>query len=265
MAKDILNILQISDTHIFGNKTGSLLGVQTYDSLEAVLAMIQTKHDKVDFLLHSGDVSQDYSEASYVLAESMFEKLKLPVYCVPGNHDDPKVMARVYPRGCCHNQKSILTRHWQVILLDSHKPGEVRGYLDQKELDFMEHCLNAHPLHHALVVFHHHPFPVGCAWLDKLGLTNADHFWEVISRYPQVNTVLFGHVHQEVSQQYHDINCYSAPSTCIQFKRKQDHFGLENLPQGYRWLKLHEDGRVETAVERLPQYIGSFERHAKGY
>lgn len=260
-----LRIIQISDTHLFSDANKSLVGVPTQKSLEAVLDLVKRKAGEFDMIIHSGDLAQDYALPSYIRLAEMLGIFNVPVYSMPGNHDDPAVMANVYPYQRMLSDKQILTDHWQIILLDSHKPNAVEGYLDSGQLKYLEDCLSKHRKHHAMVVFHHQPMPVGCGWLDKLGLTNADEFWKIISRFPQVNTVLFGHVHQEYEQVINGIKCYSAPSTCFQFKRKQDEFGLENLPPGFRWIHLHDDGHIETAVIRTDHYVGVFDGDSKGY
>lgn len=265
MGNEAIRIIQISDTHLFANENQSLLGVQTQKSFEAVLKLIQQENKKIDLVLHSGDIAQDHAEESYIRAADWLSSLNAPVYCVPGNHDDPKLMDKLYPHARVLNDKVIEVRNWKIILLDSHKHKAVEGYLDRTQLDFLETNLQVQPQHHTIIMFHHQPVFVGCEWLDNLGLTNAKEFWEIISRFPQVHTVLFGHVHQEQEKSYGKIKCYSAPSTCFQFMRHQDNFGLENLPQGYRWIHLHDDGRLETAVVRAPNYIGSFDNTAKGY
>ncbi|MBX3708155.1 MAG: 3',5'-cyclic-AMP phosphodiesterase [Gammaproteobacteria bacterium] len=260
-----LRIIQISDTHLFSDKDKALLGVQTQKSFKAVLDLLRQRAEPVDFIIHSGDLSQDYSESAYIRIAEMFEEFNVPVYCVPGNHDDPKIMSAVYPRGLVSGDRHIVKKNWQIILLDSHKSGAVEGYLSHLQLSYLQHCLHTYPKHHAIILFHHHPLPVGSHWLDNLGLTNADDFWQIISKFSNVNTVLFGHVHQEFEKIVNGVKCYSTPSTCIQFMRQQDHFGLENLPPGYRWINLYDDGRLETAVVRAATYIGTFEENAAGY
>lgn len=260
-----LKMLQISDTHLFADPEQSLLGVNTQKSLEAILDVIKQNERPFDFLLHSGDLTQDCSKAAYLRLADMLSTFKVPVLSVPGNHDDPKIMASVYPHGMMANEKQILTKNWQIILLDSHKADSVEGYLPQSELDFLEHCLQTEPHHFSVVVFHHQPFTIHCAWLDKLALQNSNKVLETIYRYKNLKLVLFGHIHQQYETKQHDIGFYATPSTCIQFMRHQDHFGLENLPQGYRRVLLYPDGRFDTSVMRLKNYIGFYDAEAKGY
>ena len=143
--------------------------------------------------------------------------------------------------------------------------GAVEGYLNEGQLDYMRHCLQTYPEHNAIIVFHHQPVPVGSRWLDNLGLKNADQFWYLVSGFPKIKVVLFGHVHQEFEKVVHGIPIYSLPSTCIQFKPQHDEFSLDNIPPGYRWFNLFEDGHIETGVERIAKYVGDFDKEAKGY
>jgi Icc protein len=261
-----LRIVQISDIHLFADATRSLLGVNTQESFDTVVDLLHADPLKPDLILLTGDLSQDGTEASYQRIAEQLNAFKVPVFCIPGNHDDSDVMKTTYSS----NQQISLDKHkiwesWQIILLDSQKPGAVEGYLAQSELLYLEECLRAYPEHKAIVVFHHQPIPVGTVWLDKLGLTNADALWALVGRFPQVETVLFGHVHQEHEGVKNGIRYYSSPSTCIQFKTNNVEFALEELAPGYRWIELTIDGQLQTGVQRAAHYIGQFDKQAKGY
>lgn len=259
-----VRIIQISDIHLLGDNKGELLGVKTEESLSAVLDLIK-QEEYIDFIILSGDLSQDGSESAYFHLADLMKSFHVPVYFVPGNHDNTKIIAHIYPRENISSHRHIILKDWHIILLNSQKPGHVEGYLDQSQLNYMQHCLQTYPEHNAIILFHHHALPVNAAWLDKLGLSNADEFWKIIEEYPKVNTVIFGHVHQEFEQVKNGVKCYAPPSTCIQFKRKQDHFGLDHLSPGYRWIDLYEDGTLKTGIKRTAKYIGFFDENAKGY
>lgn len=260
-----IRIIQVSDTHIYADKERALLGVKTYKSFQVVLDLMQQEVGKMDMIIHSGDLSQDYSERSYIYVADMLNPFNVPVYCIPGNHDDPKMMAQVLPRDMISYQRHVVLKNWQFILLDTHKSQAVEGYLSHAQLNHLRHCLQSYPEHHAVVVLHHQPFPVGSRWLDNIGLTNAQNFWDVILQFSNVTAILFGHVHQVCEQEIHGIPCYSTPSTCIQFKPNQDKFGLDKIPPGYRWIHLYKDGSLKTGVVRAEKYVGYFDEKAKGY
>jgi 3',5'-cyclic-AMP phosphodiesterase len=258
-------VIQISDTHLFADTEGILLGVNTEESFQAVIDLLQREAGKIDLIIHSGDLSHDGKDAAYVRIANALKVFNVPVYCVPGNHDNVNVMTHVYPRGRISSDRHIVLKNWHLILLNSQIPGKVAGHLDLSQLQYLQHCLQAYPEHHAIVLFHHQPVPVGSRWLDKIGLQNANELWSILSRYRSMNTILFGHVHQEFEQVVQGIKCYSVPSTCIQFKRKQDYFGLEKLPPAYRWVELYPNGDLETGVCRSADYVGVFDKNAKGY
>lgn len=266
MTDHSIKILQLSDLHLFADPRQELLGVNTSQSLDAVLAYIR-KHElqQMDLMILSGDLSQDYSAGSYERLLEKFQDFAVPIYWVPGNHDDGKLMHDVLGNSYFSAQRHLIFKEWHVILLDSHVQGEVKGYLDESQLHFMEECLQAYPEHEAIVVFHHHPVSVGSAWLDRLGVVNADTFWHVAERYPKLKTVLFGHVHQEFFQLRGEVKCYGTPATCLQFMRQQYHFGLEHLPPGYRRIYLYPDGKFKTSVQRIAKYVGHFDAKATGY
>lgn len=260
-----IRIIQISDMHLFADTDSVLLGIKTQDSLQAVLDLLQQEAERMDLIILSGDLSQDGSDTSYIRLATMIKKFNVPVYCVPGNHDNSKIMSHIYPLETISNLRHIILKNWHLILLDSQKPGSVEGYLNPSQLSYLRQCLQAYPEHEAIVVLHHHPLSLGSLWLDNLGLKNADEFWNIVSQYPKMNTILFGHVHQEYEQMINGVLCYSTPSTCVQFKGKQDEFKLEKLPPAYRWINLYEDGHIETAIKRVANYIGVFNANAKGY
>lgn len=261
-----VNIIQISDMHVFGNPKKDLLGVPTQKSLQAVVDLVkQAESGPIDMILLSGDLSQDGSKAAYLKIADIFKNFDIPIYCIPGNHDDMRMMSKVYPINTISNDKQIVFKHWQVILLNSQIPGLVKGQLAQTELDFMEKCLKAYPNHYAMIVFHHQPFSVGCEWLDELGISNADEFWQIAAKYPKIKTIVFGHVHQEGAVEKNGIKCFYTPSTCIQFKSNQADFGLDNIPPGYRKIELYADGRIVTSVLRIASYVGRFDDKATGY
>jgi Icc protein len=171
----------------------------------------------------------------------------------------------VYPRETILDDKHIVLPDWHLILLESQKPSAIEGHLAPSQLTFLQTCLAAHPERHAIVVFHHHPIPIGSPWADEIGLENADALWSLLANYPSVKAILFGHIHQQYEGEKNGIAYFSAPSTCFQFKPKSEKFGLDHVPQGYRWLNLYVDGRFETGVTRLPEYVGLYEEEARGY
>jgi 3',5'-cyclic-AMP phosphodiesterase len=260
-----LRLIQLSDIHSFGKSDKTLLGVNPDQSFQALLDLIKNDITKNELIILSGDLAQDPSKETYERIAAQVSELNTPVYFVPGNHDDPAIIATVFPCGRISTQRTMVFDQWQIILLNSHKSGEVEGYLAQDQFDFLHESLEAYPEHYAMIVVHHHPIAVGCRWIDNSGLFNADKLWEFLKGYPQVRMILFGHIHQEHAGKKNGINYYSAPACCFQFKPNTPHFTLDPLPPGYRWVELYPRGEFNTGVQRLSQYIGRFEPEVTAY
>lgn len=264
MDGEAFRIVQISDIHLFDDSEKSLLGIKTQESFDTVINLLKAEQ-KPDIFILSGDLSQDGSISSYTRVADKLKDFALPTYYVLGNHDDAKVIKETYPLENITHHRHIVLKDWHIILLNSQNVGAVDGSLDRGQLNFMQLCLQMYPEHHAIIVFHHHPVPVGSIWLDKLGLTNADELWALMKNFPKVHTILFGHVHQEHEGIKNGIQYFSAPSTCFQFKRKSEQFAIEKLSPGYRWIDLYSNGTLKTGVNRAPEYVGTFDEDAKGY
>ncbi len=56
-----VRILQITDTHLFAEKHETLLGVNTWESYQAVLEAIRAQQYEYDLIVATGDLAQDQS------------------------------------------------------------------------------------------------------------------------------------------------------------------------------------------------------------
>lgn len=243
-------LVQLSDSHLFAEADGTLLGLPTRDSLEKVVEQVQAEQPDIDLVLMTGDISQDGSLLSYQAFRQLSERLGAPVRWLPGNHDEAPQM-RAAAEGSEVLQPVVDVGRWRVTLLDSEVEGAVFGYLADEQLSLLERSLREAPDRHHLVCLHHHPVSIGCEWMAPIGLHNAEALFAVLDRYPQVRAVLWGHVHQAFDQQRNGVRLLATPSTCIQFAPGSVDFTLDEAAPGYRWLRLHDDGRLETAVSRL--------------
>ncbi len=246
----VLELVQLTDSHLFSEPRGQLLGLETRSSLQQVLALLQCEHPRPDLLLATGDLSQDGSLASYQAFRQLCAPLGVPVRWCPGNHDDrlqmcaaasgTELMAPVTDLGA-----------WRIILLDTRLPGAVHGQLADSQLELLARALDDAPERHGLIGLHHHPLPVGSDWMDSIGLHNSGALWQLLESYPQVRALLWGHVHQAFDRSQNGRRLLASPSTCIQFTPGSARFQTSMEAPGYRWLHLYEDGRLDTGISRV--------------
>ena len=244
-----LTVLQISDTHLHAAADSRMRGVTTYATFLAVLEHAQRDPRwPVDAILATGDIVQDESRAGYERFRTVLEPLGVPVYSIPGNHDDPKLMGEILASGSFQLGGELRHGPWSIVLLSTFLAGEDAGGLGPARLQGLRQALAAHAGQHVLVVMHHHPLPMGSTWLDGVALRDAPAFWSVIDASPGVRGVVCGHVHQAADRMRNRVRFLSTPSTCAQFLPGSDFFALDDRPPGMRWIQLHADGRIETEV-----------------
>lgn len=259
-----VHVVQLSDSHLFADAQGSLLGINTRDSLRHVIAQVRREQPRIDLLLATGDLSQDGSDASYACFRELTEAFAAPVRWLPGNHDQSAAMARAAQGSdALHVVTDLGT--WRIIMLDSQVPGATFGLLDDEQLRHLEQALRDAGERHCLVCLHHQPVDIGCAWMAPIGLRNASALFDLLRGYPQVRALLWGHVHQELDQHRDGLRLLASPSTCIQFAPDSEDFKVSEEKPGYRWLRLHANGRLETGVSRAEDYEVRLDFDSAGY
>ena len=239
-------ILHITDPHLHARRDARLRGTVTDATLVATLEHALAGSRRADAVMATGDLVQDETRAGYERFRDLLGGLGLPVYCLPGNHDDPVLMREVL--ATAPFQYCGVARHgpWTLILLDSYARGDDGGVLAPAELDRLEQTLAQGASEHYLVALHHHPLPMGSQWLDTVPLRNAADFLAVCDRHAAIRAIVWGHVHQSSDRERRGVRLLSTASTCAKFKPGSEKFAIDTRPPGYRWLELHADGRVDT-------------------
>lgn len=243
-------LLQITDTHLHATTDSKMRGVNTYTTLRRVLEHVRngSRWPPVA-IIATGDLVQDESRAGYERFAELLKTLATPTYCIPGNHDDPELMAQTLGPPAFQVCGSARLGSWCLVMLNTFEAGEDAGRLAESELERLDQTLAEHSECHALVCLHHQPIRMGSAWLDGVGLRNADDFLDVIDRHTNVRGVVWGHVHQASDNTRNGVRYLSTPSTCSQFLPMSAHFAIDQKPPGCRWLRLGHDGSIATTVD----------------
>lgn len=263
---DTVRVLQLTDTHLCRESGGSLLGMDTDHSLQAVIGLVRREQPRIDALLGTGDMSNHGYLEAYQRLRRYFTQLCPAQFWLPGNHDDRARMDQVDTDGSLLSNDIRLGR-WQLVMLDSQVPGQVGGRLGQSQLALLREALDdaAREQLFSLVCLHHQPVAIGCRWLDEQMVADADQLFAVLSDYPGVRGVLWGHIHQQVDRDWEGRKLMASPSTCIQFAPGSDEFKADAAAPGYRWLELHADGEIQTGVSRVEGVSFQVDLDSDGY
>ncbi|MEX0964674.1 MAG: 3',5'-cyclic-AMP phosphodiesterase [Pseudohongiellaceae bacterium] len=263
-----IKLTQITDIHLYGAPSGTLLKMNTNETFGHVVELVKEHEKEIDLVLATGDIAQDASEAAYGNFLRIIATLDAPFRWIPGNHDNAAVMT-VMAAGTSANEKTIQLNNWLIVLLDSSILGQVHGKLAQTETNFLSSALRAaeqdESIEHCLVTMHHNPVPGNSAWMKDIGLENGKEFFEIVKTYSKVRCVLYGHIHQELDFEHRGIRCLCTPSTCIQFKPKVTSFSLDRVNPGYRSLRLFADGNIESEVRRVSGETFEADYSSPGY
>jgi len=244
----VLRLLHITDPHLHAHAESRMRGIATFDTFRAVIERAMEDPDPPQAILATGDLVQDETRGGYERIREVLETCNAPVFCIPGNHDSPDIMADVLGRPPFQFGGTMTRDNWTLILLNSFSAGDDGGRVSDADLQWMEMALEQNSHSHTLVCLHHHPVPMGSRWLDGVNLRNSDEFLAVVDRHPQVRGIIWGHVHQASDRLRKNVRLISTPSTCSQFLPDSDSFVLDTRPPGFRWLNLDRDGTIDTDV-----------------
>ena len=244
-------ILQVTDTHFAADPEFSVDGVNLRGALNAVFAQIRAEERPVDAILATGDLSEDASPESYVALRDALQTLETPVFCIPGNHDDPMIMERYLPGGWVVCTPQFELGAWQLHLLSTYLPGSPAGELGEAQRANLAAALASNAGKFALLAMHHPPLSIGSPWMDAMGCRDDEALQALVAAHSSVRGVLWGHAHQEFALARHGAMWWGTPSTGYQYKPAVSEYECDELPPGYRVIQLHADGSVFSEVIRI--------------
>lgn len=218
----------ISDTHIGPTRDYSRHGHMALPCAEALVDVLNTLPQRPDFVVHSGDVVTDPSDAAYALAAETFARLKLPIYYVTGNHDASADIHRFLPMGPktdFSTDPDVLSYAFEVrgerfIVLDARGPDEIdpEGVLSAEQLTIVQREATSEgpPL---TVFVHFPPLPLNAPWMDaNMLIQNGDALHAaLLPARDRLRGVFHGHVHQPMQTVRDGIVYSCAPSAFAAF------------------------------------------------
>ena len=233
-------IVQISDTHLFGDKNRKINGSNSYQNLKSVINHVISEDKNPDLIVVSGDLSQDCTFESYQHLANLLHKCGIKYYIFPGNHDDVDVMNKVFDLNWEKDKVDYCFSlgNWFLNVIDTSVYPEVGGELSDEQLKNLEKNLSQNKNKPTIIFMHHHPIPVKSEWLDNYILKNPENFNDIVKIHSQIKAVLFGHIHQVFEKTVNGIFYGSAPAACYQVVPNTKTFTIDKLMPGFRLIEL---------------------------
>ena len=213
-------LAQVSDPHV--TAAGTLCrGVDTIAMLRRCVAQLTSMPPRPDAVAITGDLTDSGREEQYAMLRELLAPFDVPLYLIPGNHDDRDVLRaafadRAYLRQSPRFIQYAIEDHaLRIVALDTVM-GESGGELCEARLEWLDRTLAAAPERATVVLMHHPPFRTFVAGLDASALRDPAPFAAVIARHPQVEAILCGHVHRPIEVRFAGTRASTSPSCAHQ-------------------------------------------------
>jgi Icc protein len=247
-----IKFIHITDTHLLDAPEETFHRLNTKENLERVLSESLRQYSDIDFILFTGDISQTGTVESYALFKSVLQGYELPVYCVPGNHDTPKLLQHVIPDAPDRSINVIALGGFSLILLNSWVDDAHHGRVAKRCLRQLEAYLKNSGDQFNIIAIHHPPVLINSKWLDELGLKNQSEFLQVIQKHSENTLLVCGHVHQEIDQLIDGLRLFATPSTCHQYEANSEHMSrIAAAAPAYRYVALSINNGIDTKVHYI--------------
>ncbi len=261
-------IAQISDIHVRprGRRYQDL--VDSNAMFAQAVATLNRLDPAPDFVLISGDLTDEGRPDEYAMLRELLAPLRLPYAVMPGNHDHRRFLREAFADHAWLPREGEL--HFgidagaiRLLALDSTVPGFHHGELSPASLDWLERELVEHARRRVMIALHHPPFATGIPYLDLYGMTNVKPLRDLVARHANVDRIVAGHVHRSMHARLGNVPVLTCPSTTTQIALRlqpdADPASYMEPPAFmlHRWSDDDRDGE-SSAVSHLC-YIGQFD------
>lgn len=212
-------IAQITDPHIKAQGKLAYKKVNTAFNLMACVKHLRGLTKPPDLILMTGDLTDFGRPEEYELLRKLIAPLEMPVYVIPGNHDERGNLLKAF-HDHAYLQANTEFLHYVVdeyplrlIGLDTTIPGESHGEMCSVRLEWLDQQLRNKPDKPTLLFMHHPPIKTGIEHMDVQNCKNGEALGTLIEKHPQVFQILCGHVHRPIHSQWHGVTVTIAPSS----------------------------------------------------
>ena len=207
-----------------------------------------------DAVIFTGDTVQHGRPDEYAVLQEAVAPLDAPLYLVPGNRDDSGNLRtafgeRPYLSGMNGFFQYVVEEHpLRLVALDSTSPGERKGVFCERRRTWLDEVLAERPKQPACLFIHHPPFDVDDHYRGGYRNPNdSAELTQIVSRHPQVEALICGHVHWHVERQWAGAQARIMPSIAVDLRKGVDEVQANGQPiyMLHRWSVEH--GLVSTA------------------
>jgi 3',5'-cyclic AMP phosphodiesterase CpdA len=214
-------IAQITDTHVSTPDSRNDRHLHTLPHLLRAVTHLNGLEPRPDVVLVTGDLVERGEPAEYARLRGALDRLAVPAFLIPGNHDDRMALVRAFDHhrylpGDGFVQYTVEDWPVRLVALDTLLPGQSGGRLCAERLAWLDERLAEQPERPTLVFMHHPPFATGLPVMDTMGLEGSEELAAVIRRHPQVERIACGHLHRAITRRFAGTVACTSPATAHQ-------------------------------------------------
>lgn len=256
-------IAQITDLHLRPRGLACYRVSDTNMMAERAVRSLLAFSPKLDAVVMTGDLTDRDDPREYAVARALLDRLDVPVFLMPGNHDSSDGMRREmagYPGisetrdGKIHY--AAVVNGVRIIALDTHVPGRPQGQLGHEQLSWLQQELSGSNAP-TMIALHHPPALSGIEHMDAMGLLDAPELAEVLAPHGQVKRILCGHLHRPIIAEFAGKVMTLAPSTGhqVELDLSQDGAAMFRFEPPSYFVHYHTE---KTGLVTHMAYVESF-------
>ena len=206
-------IVVFSDIHLNSATEETLK--KSSQKLEKAILHLQGNHNDFDTLIFTGDLANSGKMKEYKTLKILISAINKPIKFMLGNHDNRENFLNIFtdykPDHNGFLQSSEAYEHFDFLFLDTLKDpyDDIPiscGYLCVKRLEWLSKKLEK-AAHRKVILFMHHPaFTTGMRAMDRLRLKNSHDFFSTIKSFNNIQHLISGHIHRNISGLYEEYN-----------------------------------------------------------
>ncbi len=228
-------ITQISDTHILARASDHPAVQLRADCLRRCVADINDQ--RPDAVIFTGDTVQHGQPEEYAYLRELLAPLEAPLYLIPGNRDDKRALRTAFsdhpylPEGGDFLHYTIEDHNLRLVAIDSTARGERKGVFCPARQTWLDAVLSEQPNHPTLLFIHHPPFDIDDHYIGGYRRPEeAAALADVVSRHPQVEGLLCGHVHCPGERHWAGTLASLMPSIAVDLRKGVDETEAREQP-----------------------------------
>ena len=265
--------VQLSDLHIRAPGQLAYGRINTTPYLITAVQSVLNLRQQPDAVVITGDLTDFGRAAEYAHLAELLAPLPMPVYLLPGNHDDRSQLRRSFAQHSYLGSSdatapinyAVQIGGLWLLALDTTVPGHSYGRLGSDQLAWLAAQLTSCASQPVVIAMHHPPFETGIGHMDDNGLRGgAAELEALVAQHPNVERVICGHLHRTIDVRFGGSIASTAPSpahqVCLDLSpQAASQWALE--PPGFKLHTLSSSGCLVSHTVPCGTFDGPYPFH----